>query len=92
MLWITLGLLAVLLLALAAGTRLVDRLLAGFAQERAAWSRERGFLLQRIQSPAVAVAQFDPSPEEGPEQPPTEEEARVFHSEQDEILHNQGRA
>lgn len=92
MLWITLGLLAVLVVVVAAGVWLLDRLLDAFAQERAAWSQERGFLLQRVQAPAVAVAQFDPSPQEGPEQPPTEEEARVFHSEQDEILHNQGRA
>jgi hypothetical protein len=64
--------------------------LADRRDQRAA--TERAWLLQRIQAPQVAVAQFDPTDDE-PEQPdePTEEEMRVFHSEQDEILHQLGR-
>jgi hypothetical protein len=66
----------------------LDRELGRRADEQATDRHEREWLLQRIQAPAVAVAQFDPTDDEPePVEEPIEEAMRVFHSEQDEIAH-----
>lgn len=81
---------AVVVLITAGFLIMLDRINARHAAERRAWAVQQQWLLQRIQAPTVAVAQFDPTPDE-PDPEVSEEEMRVFHSEQDEILHNAGR-
>lgn len=86
------GLTTLLIVLVAAGAWLLDRMMVREAAHRASEARERAWLYQRLQAPSVAVAQFDPGDsEEPPPIEPSEEEMRVFHSEQDEILHNAGR-